>query len=135
MKIEHTNSPKAEDIEFLTAKIDEEIKEYGSAFPFAFFIRNKDDQIIAGCNGYIIFGCIYTDQLWVDPIYRNQGFTKSLMEKVHEYGRERGCSMATLCTMNFQNAIKFYEKLVYKVDFERHGYIKESSCLFLRKDL
>ena len=136
MKIEHTNSPKAEDIEYLTNKINEETKEeYDSAFPFAFFIRNKDDQIIAGCNGYIIFGCIYTDQLWVDPNYRNQGFAKSLMEKVHESGRKHGCSMATICTMSFQNAVNFYKKLGYKVDFERQGYAKDASCLFLRRDL
>lgn len=136
MKIEHTNSPKAEDIEFLTAKINEETKEeYGSAFPFAFFIRNKEDQIIAGCNGYIIFGCIYTDQLWVDSNHRNQGYAKNLMQQVHEYGREQGCNMATLCSMNFQNAVNFYKKLGYTVDFERQGYAKDASCLFLRRDL
>jgi ribosomal protein S18 acetylase RimI-like enzyme len=135
MKIELDYSPEAKDIEFLTAKINEEVKEYGSAFPFAFFIRNKDDQIIAGCNGYIIFGCIYTDQLWVDPNYRHQGFAKSLMEKVHEHGRKQACSMATVCTMSFQNAVNFYKKLGYTVDFERQGYAKDASCLFLRKDL
>ena len=136
MNIELDYSPNAKDIEFLTTKINEETKEeYGSNFPFAFFIRNQDDQIIAGCNGYIIFGCIYTDQLWVDPDYRNQGLAKSLMEKVHEYGRKQGCNMATICTMSFQNAVNFYKKLEYKVDFERQGYVKDASCLFLRKDL
>ncbi len=135
MKIEHTESPKTEDIEYLTKKIDEEIKEYGSSLPFAFFIKNKDDQIIAGCNGCLIFGCIYTDQLWVDSNYRHQGLARNLMQQVHEYGRKQDCSMATLCSMNFQNAIKFYEKLGYKVDFERHGYAKDASCLFLRKEL
>lgn len=136
MNIEHTNSPALKDIEYLTAKINEETKEeYGSSVPFAFFIRNKDEQIIAGCNGYVIFGCIYTDQLWVDYNYRHQGYAKSLMQQVHEYGRKKSCSMATICTMTFQNAINFYEKLGYKVDFERQGYAKNASCLFLRKDL
>ena len=60
MKIEHTNSS--------------ETKEYGLSLPFAFFIKNKDDQIIARCKGCIVFGCIYTDQLWVDFDYRHQGF-------------------------------------------------------------
>lgn len=133
--LEQTNSPKAEDIKFLTDKINEEIKGYGSAFPFAFFIRNKDEQIIAGCNGYIIFGCIYTDQLWVNPDYRHQGLAKNLMQQVHEYGINKGCSMATICTMSFQNAVNFYKKLGYKVDFQRQGYAKDASCLFLRKDL
>ena len=135
MNIERTNSPDLKDIEYLTKKINEEITDYGSAFPFGFFIRDENAKIIAGCNGYIIFGCIYTDQLWVDSNHRNQGLAKSLMNKVHEYGLEQDCKIATLSTMNFQNALKFYEKLGYKIDFERKGYTKAASCLFLRKEL
>lgn len=135
MKIEQANSPKPEDIEYLTQKINEEITAYGSAFPFGFFIRDENDKIIAGCNGYIIFGCIYTDQLWVDTSYQKQGLARKLMNKVHEYGRLENCKMATVNTMSFQNALKFYEKLGYKVDLERKGYNNNSSCLFLRKNL
>lgn len=135
MNIKQTNSPKPEDIEYLTQKINEEIKDYGSCKPFGFFIRDESQKIIAGCNGYIIFGCIYTDQLWVDTNYRRQGLARKLMKKVHEYGVEQGCKIATLCTMSFQNAFNFYEKLGYKVDLERKGYNSDSSCLFLRKDL
>ena len=135
MNIQQSNSPTPEDIEYLTQKINEEITAYGSAFPFGFFIRDENAKIIAGCNGYIIFGCIYTDQLWVDPNYRHQGFAKSLMEQVHEYGKKQDCSMATICTMSFQNAVSFYKKLGYTLDFERQGYTKDASCLFLRKDL
>ncbi len=135
MNIQQSNSPTPEDIEYLTQKINEEITAYGSAFPFGFFIRDENAKIIAGCNGYIIFGCIYTDQLWVDPNYRHQGFAKSLIEQVHEYGKKQDCSMATICTMSFQNAVSFYKKLGYTLDFERQGYTKDASCLFLRKDL
>lgn len=135
MKIQKTNSPSLKDIEYLTQRINEEITDYGSAFPFGFFIRDKNNKIIAGCNGYIIFGCIYTDQLWVDNNYRKQGLAKNLMTKVHEYGRLENCKMATVNTMSFQNALKFYEKLGYMVDLERKGYNNDSSCLFLRKEL
>ncbi len=135
MNIQKTNSPTPEDIEFLTKKLNEEIKDYGSCKPFGFFIRDESQKIIAGCNGYIIFGCIYTDQLWVDSNYRNQGLARELMNKVHEYGRLENCKMATVNTMSFQNALKFYEKLGYNVDLERKGYNNDSSCLFLRKEL
>jgi GrpB-like predicted nucleotidyltransferase (UPF0157 family)/GNAT superfamily N-acetyltransferase len=37
--------------------------------------------------------------------------------------------------MSFQNGRVFYEKLGYQVDFERKGYVKNSSCLFLQKEL
>ncbi len=134
-KIEHSLSPSHVDIDFLTQQINQETPEFGSAYPFAFFIRDEHHQIIAGCNGSVIFGVIYTDQLWVHPDYRKQGYARKLMESVHDYGREVGCTMATVQTMNFQNARQFYEKLGYICDFEQPGYAKSSRCLFLKKSI
>ena len=134
-KIEFTSSPVATDIDFLTQKINQETPEFGEAHPFAFFIRDDQNQIIAGCNGSVIFGSIYTDQLWVHSDHRKKGLGHQLMEAVHEYGRKVGCSMATVATMSFQSAKAFYEKLGYVSDFEREGYTGNSSCLFMRKPL
>jgi ribosomal protein S18 acetylase RimI-like enzyme len=135
MKIEHTLIPTNQDIDFLTQQINAETSEFGSAYPFAFFIRNDRHEIIAGCNGSIIFGSIYTDQLWVHPEHRKSGLGHNLMEKVHHYGRENRCHMATVATMTFQNAAEFYQKLGYVIDFERPGYAKNASCIFLKKNL
>ena len=67
MKLEFTLTPSASDINFITQKINEDGSDFGSAYPFAFFIRDKAKNIIAGCNGSVIFGCIYTDQLRARP--------------------------------------------------------------------
>jgi GNAT superfamily N-acetyltransferase len=135
MEIEFTKHPNNADIDFLTHKINAETPEFGSAYSFAFFIKNKQKHIIAGCNGSVVFGSIYTDQLWVDPNHRHTGLGRMLMNRVHDYGREVGCTMATLATMSFQKAKAFYEKLGYQVDFDRKGYVKGSSFLFLKKNL
>lgn len=135
MKIERTTSPNTNDIDFLTQQINQETPDFGNAHPFAFFIRNDSGNIIAGCNGSVVYGTIYTDQLWVDPDYRNQGLGKELMESVHEYGREIGCTMATAATMSFQDAREFYERLGYESDFERSGYTNGSSCILLSRGL
>lgn len=135
MKIERTLTPSEQDINFLTQKINEETPDKGSAYPFAFFIRDKEGAIIAGCNGSVIFGAIYTDQLWVSLDYRKQGLGQRLMEQVHHYGREIGCRLATCATMSFQSARSFYEALGYQCDFERPGHIENTSCVFLRKSL
>jgi predicted GNAT family acetyltransferase len=132
---EFTTSPIATDIDFLTQKINKETPEFGEAHPFAFFIRDGSNQIIAGCNGSVIFGSIYTDQLWVHPDHRKKAVGHQLMEAVHDYGRKSGCTMATVATMNFQGAKAFYEKLGYVSDFERPGYTQNSSCHFMRKEL
>jgi ribosomal protein S18 acetylase RimI-like enzyme len=135
MKIEFTTSPQKDDIDFLTKKIDEETKEYGPMPAFAFFFRNKNDQIIAGCNGFVVYGAIYIDQLWVHPEYRKKGIARELMDQVHNYSKELGCTMVTLTTLSFQGAQEFYNKLGYKVDFEREGYQNNSKCIFLSKKL
>jgi len=83
----------------------------------------------------VIFGSIYTDQLLVHPDHRKKGLGHQLMEAVHDYGRKSGCAMATVATMSFQGAKAFYEKLGYISDFERHGYMQNSSCIFLKRSL
>ncbi|WP_265032554.1 GNAT family N-acetyltransferase [Wolbachia endosymbiont (group A) of Sicus ferrugineus] len=100
MKIEYTTSPNNRDIEFLSKKINEETADKGTCDPFAFFIRDDTEQIIAGCSGSVMYGSIYTDLLWVHSDYRGKGFGRQLMEKVHDYGREMHCKIATITTMN-----------------------------------
>lgn len=134
-EIEFTTSPMATDIDFLTQKINQETLSFGESHPFAFFIRDEKNQIVAGCNGSIIFGSIYTDQLWVHPAHRKNGLGHKLMGAVHDYGRKSGCQIATVATMSFQGAKAFYEKLGYVVDFERPGYTHSSSCIFLKRSL
>ncbi len=133
--IQFISTPASADTDFLTQKINQETPEFGEAHPFVFFIRDEKNQIIAGCNGSVIFGSIYTDQLWVHPDHRKNGLGHQLMEAVETYGRKSGCSMATVATMSFQEAKSFYEKLGYVLDFERSGYAQSSSCLFMRKEL
>jgi GNAT superfamily N-acetyltransferase len=135
MRIEQTTAPTTADIDFLTEKINQETPSYGEAFPFGFFIRDENGDIIGGCNGSVVYGSIYTDQLWVHPDYRGQGLGRQLMEKVHAYGHEIGCTTATVSTMDFQQAQTFYESIGYKKDFERPGYVHDARLILLQKHL
>lgn len=136
--IEFTSSPSLADVGRLAEGINESAVQHGisttAGNPFGFFIRNSEGKTVAGCNGYFVFGSLYVDQLWVDPNNQKQGYGKALMEKVHEFGREEGCSMVCLTTMSFQ-AEPFYRKLGYEVDFKRDGYTGGSQMIFLRKML
>lgn len=135
VNIEYTKNPAPSDIDFITKQINQETCEYAEAYPFAFFMRDGDSKIIAGANGFVIYGAIYTDQLWVDKDYRGQGFAKKIMNKVHEFGLLEGCKIATVQTMSFQGAQVFYEKLGYVQDFKRAGYVSGGHCIFMRKTL
>ncbi len=133
--IELTTAPNEQDIDYLTQKINEETPYKEGAEPFAFYIRDDTHTIIAGCSGEVMFGVVYTGLLWVHPDYRKQGLARRLMEKVHNHGVHMGCQIASILTMSFQSARGFYERLGYECDLERHGYIDNSSCLFLKKEL
>ena len=133
--IEFTKTPDVGDVNFLTDKINEETNDYGESHPFAFFIRNTQGRIAAGANGFIIYGAIYTDQLWVDKSHRNKGLARQVMDKIHSYGKNEKCKIATVQTMDFQGAVEFYEKLGYVQDFKRLGYTNSSACIFMKKEL
>ncbi len=135
MQLEFTLSPALEDIGYLTEAINAEPGVPDKAYPFAFFMREEQGQIIAGCNGSVIFGSIYTDQLWVDRQYRRQGLGKQLMAAVHAYGKKVGCNFASVHTMSFQNTRGFYESLGYTLEYERPGYLGGASCLCLKRPL
>lgn len=135
LRFEISKSPSHTFIEFLCKKINEEAQEdYGKAYNFSIIIYNNTQEVIGGCNGSIVFGSIYTDQIWVEPSHRNKGLGHNLMEKIHEFGRQNNCKLSTVTTMSFQ-VPNFYKKLGYKVDFIREGYQKKSSCIFMSKQL
>ena len=71
-KIEYTKNPSSSGIDFLTKQINQETSEYGQAYPFAFFMRDDAAEIIAGAYGFVIYGAIYTNQLWVDKDYKRK---------------------------------------------------------------
>lgn len=135
LKLEFTQEPQAADVDFLTQRLNQETPEFGVAHTFAFYFKNARDEIIAGCNGSVFYGSIYTDQLWVHPDYRKFGLGRRLMEKVHGYGRQLGCTMATVATMSFQGALGFYEHMGYTIDFARKGHVHDSTCFILRQPL
>ena len=135
MKIEHTSTPNQQDIDYLTQKLNDETPYREGAQPFAFYIRDESNTIIAGCSGEVMFGSLYTGLLWVHPDYRKQGLARKLMEQVHTHGHKMGCHIASVLTMSFQSARGFYESLGYECDLERPGYIEGSSCIFLKKIL
>jgi GNAT superfamily N-acetyltransferase len=135
MEIQFSKSPKENDINYLTEKINTETVEFGYAYPFGFFIKDDKNNIMAGANGFVIYGKIYTDQLWVDPKHRKKGLATRLMNQVHEFGVKESCFIATISTMSFQKSEGFYKKLGYEVEFKRQGHTNNSSCLFMKKKL
>lgn len=135
--INHEPNPTQDDLYVLRQGLIENAtqkKDQGPTESFAFFIRDDHNQIMGGANGYTFYGCVYVDQLWVDEALRGQGYGAKLMQAAEDLGRERGCTFAAVNTMDWEG-LAFYQKLGYHVEFERHGFVKESIFYFLRKNL
>ncbi|CZH01717.1 putative acetyltransferase [Legionella pneumophila] len=136
MKLTYESEPRQEDIDFLSQGISEYAYLKKGQQPietFAFFVRDADEVIIGGCNGSMYYGCLYIDQLWVDERYRKQGIGKQLIEKSEFLGKQKQCRFSTINTMDWE-ALGFYQKLGYQVEFQREGYKHHSTLYFLIKE-
>jgi ribosomal protein S18 acetylase RimI-like enzyme len=135
-KILYESNPNSDDIHVLSLGITEYAKQQKGVAPiepFGFFIRDEDGKVVGGCNGNIGYGWIYVDQLWVDESLRGKGYGTSLMQAAEELGRKKECISAAVNPMSWE-ALDFYKKLGYHVEFERHRVAGNSIFYFLRKD-
>jgi ribosomal protein S18 acetylase RimI-like enzyme len=102
--------------------------------PFRIYIKDSDRSVLGGASGVTYYGCLYVDMLWVEESIRSQGFCKKIMEEAEKIAKERKCIFATLNTMDWE-ALPFYQKLGYSIEFVREGYDKASKMYMLRKKL
>src|SRR5579862_2270756 len=103
--IHYEPTPTREELYTLARGLIENAKQKRDHKPtegFAFFIRDENNKIIGGANGYTFYGCVYVDQLWVDERLRGQGYGSELMLAAEKLGRERGCTFATVNTMDWE---------------------------------
>lgn len=136
MKIIYEENPGFEDINFLNkgiAAYATQQKGHESLEFFGFFIRDAENKLQGGCNCTILYGCLHIDSLYVEEILRKQGYGTKLMQAAEKLGKERGCTFSTVNTMDWE-ALEFYKKLGYSVEFARQGYAKDSTFYFLRKE-
>lgn len=136
-KIDYEANPTSENIQVLGDGIINYAVQQKGHKPmefFAFFVRDENNQIHGGCNCAMLYGCLYVDSLWLTESLRKKGYGTQLMLSAEKYGKEHGCTFACVNTMDWE-ALDFYKKLNYQIEFERHGFEKNSVFYFLRKDL
>jgi ribosomal protein S18 acetylase RimI-like enzyme len=136
-QISYEANPKSADVQILNDGIMEQaIQKKGMKNPdsFALFIRDENEKIVGGCSGNTNFGALYIGQLWVAEILRGKGYGTRLMQKAESLAKEINCNFITVNTFDWE-ALDFYKKLGFYVEFKSEGYDKNSVFYFLRKDL
>jgi GNAT superfamily N-acetyltransferase len=84
---------------------------------FGFFIRNEQQEIMAGITGWTWAQACEIRGLWVHPSLRGQGYGRDLLESAEQEARARGCQVIMLDSYSFQ-APGFYQKYGYELVYQ-----------------
>jgi GNAT superfamily N-acetyltransferase len=101
--------------------------------PLGVFVRDQNEDIVAGLAGETYAGWLFVRYLWVSDGLRGQGVGRKLIENAESRALERGCHSAWLDTFSFQ-APNFYRTLGYEL-FGELDWSADHKRFFLRKRL
>lgn len=92
-----------------------------------------DEKTMAGAIVVELFwGALHIKYIYVEDQYRNQKLGTRLMEQALAYAKQHKCPFAFVETMCFQ-ALEFYKKCGFNLEFTRSGYAHNTSFHYLRK--
>ena len=118
------STPSSGELQFL----EDRLYEYNSQQTgrddgqlFAFFIRNDQQEIVAGCSGWTWAAACEIQTLWVHPSLRGQGHGRELLEAAEQEARAHGCKVIQIESYSFQ-APGFYQKCGYKLAWHLDGF-------------
>ncbi|WP_068467559.1 GNAT family N-acetyltransferase [Candidatus Protochlamydia phocaeensis] len=136
-RFEHQDEPDQKAAHVLFEGINEQAVLKKALHPiktFGIFVKDEQGIVLGGATGISYYGCLYVDMLWIKEELRQQGLGTKLIKEAEAIGRERLCSFATVNTMDWE-ALPFYQKLGYAIEFVREGYENNSKMYLLRKTL
>lgn len=136
-QFEYQKEPLQKDEEVLFNGINDDAvikKNMSKIQSFGIFIKDSHGIVFGGITGNTLFGNLYIDMLWINEKLRDQGLGKKLMLEAEKIGYERQCTFATVHTMDWQ-ALTFYQKQGYEIEFIQEGYENNSKMYYLRKNL
>ena len=81
-----------------------------------------------------MYGGLFVSQLWITEDLRGKGYGTQLMSLAEVLAKKSQCRFIAVNSFDWE-ALDFYKKLGFYVEFSRHGFDKNSVFYFLRKDL
>lgn len=135
--ITRIDNPSEEDYGVIFHGMNEFAAQYNmhGAGSFFFAAYDSENKMIAAMSGFDNFGPAEIGGLWVAEQYRNKGYGKILISKAEEWAREKGCGAITVFTIKSWPACHFYQKLGFKIEYERLGHAQGSIGCFLIKKM
>lgn len=100
----------------------------------AFIASNEKSSFIGAVVVELFWGALHIKYVYVEDEYRGYGIATKLMKHALSYGRNNQCPFAFVETMSFQ-ALSFYQKMGFELEFTRSGFKHNTSFHYLRKNL
>jgi ribosomal protein S18 acetylase RimI-like enzyme len=99
-------------------------------------MKDLDGNIIAGaiCEVSYYWNTLYIEMLWVKEVYRKKGCGSKLLNEIEKLGKEQGCNLVHLETMDFQ-AKDFYIKNGYEIFGELDNVPTGHKRYYMKKNL
>jgi hypothetical protein len=134
VKMIYKENALPEEIEAIRRGVLEEatVAGMGDTIPFSFTIKDRDSGILAGTTGCTMYGFLFVEWLWVKKSHRHKSGAAAV--KSCRRSRKTHCSVACLFTMSWE-ALGFYQKHGYEIEFVREGFEKNAKMYMLRKSL
>jgi ribosomal protein S18 acetylase RimI-like enzyme len=98
------------------------------------FEARDGDEFIGALVIKKFWGQMHIKYLYIHPRYRSQGLASHLMTQAFDHARQEKCDFMFVETLSFQ-ALDFYKKSGFQVEFTRPGYSHNLSFHYLRQDL
>ncbi|HEX5170816.1 MAG TPA: GNAT family N-acetyltransferase [Cyclobacteriaceae bacterium] len=128
--------PTSEELQFLEDRISEfNCAETGQddGQLFAFFVRNEQQEIVAGISGWTWAHACEIRTLWVHPSLRGQGYGRELLESAEEEARAKGCELILVASYSFQ-APAFYQKCGYELVWQLSDFpFGHANCFLVKR--
>jgi GNAT superfamily N-acetyltransferase len=128
--------PSPQDLQFL----EDRLYEYNSwqvgredGQLFAFFIRDDQQQVLAGLSGWTWAEACEVQSLWVHPDWRRKGYGRELLAAAEQEARARGCKVILITSYSFQ-APAFYQKCGYELVFQLNNFPPgHTHCILVKR--
>lgn len=136
LRIDYVSQPEFEHLDTLKRGLEENAKMqmgFGPMEPFVFLCK-MGERVVGGCNGYVLYGAVSIDQLWVDASARHQGIGQKLVQETEELAKKHKCKLLFLSTMSWE-ARDFYQKLGFEHYSSLGGFEKDTQMHHMKKYL
>jgi GNAT superfamily N-acetyltransferase len=131
------SKPAFADVRFLEDRLyDYNVEQTGvdDGQWLAIFVRDDQQRIRAGVEGWTWCGSCYLRHVWVHQDWRGQGVGTKLLQATEQEAMKRGCHQLVLSSFSFQ-APDFYQKLGFEVFAVLEEHPRGHRNYYLRKRL